>query len=133
MVPLWSIIADCRFIKKRRTGSEDTTAMITLTAKAVNKVKNLLTAERKEGHGLRVAVTGGGCSGNKYGLTFEKAPGLEDRAWEFDGLKVYVDSTSLEYLNGADIDYVDGLNGTGFKINNPNARTSCNCGDSFSA
>lgn len=107
--------------------------MITVTDKAVNKVKELLAAESKEGHGLRLAVMGGGCSGQKYGLSFEDTPGLEDRVWEFGGLKVYIDAASLEYLEGVSVDYVDGLNGAGFKIDNPNATKSCRCGDSFSA
>jgi iron-sulfur cluster assembly protein len=105
--------------------------MITITPKAVDKVKELLAAEKKDGYGLRVTVMGGGCSGHKYGLSFEESQGLEDRIWEFDGLKVYIDAASGEFLEGASVDYVDGLNGSGFKIENPNATKSCRCGDSF--
>jgi len=107
--------------------------MMTLTDKAISKVKELLVAENKEGFGLRVAVRGGGCSGFQYGLTFENAASPNDQVIEFDGLKVYVDAMSNMYLEGVNIDYVDGLNGSGFKIENPNATGTCGCGHSFSS
>jgi iron-sulfur cluster assembly accessory protein len=105
--------------------------MITVTDNAVSKVKQLLATENKDGYGLRVAVRGGGCSGFQYGLTFENAATPNDQIFEFDGLKIYVDSMSNMYLEGANIDYVDGLDGSGFKIDNPNATGSCGCGHSF--
>lgn len=106
--------------------------MISLTEKAVEKVKQLMTAEGKEGFGLRVAVRGGGCSGFEYGMTFEEAAGEKDKVLEFEGLKVFLDDMSQLYLNGTSIDYVDSLAGSGFKIDNPQSSGSCGCGKSFS-
>jgi iron-sulfur cluster assembly accessory protein len=107
--------------------------MIQMTDKAVGKVKELLSAEDKAGFGLRVAIHGGGCSGFQYGLTFENAEKPNDQILEFDGLKVYVDAMSGMYLDGVKIDYVDSLDGSGFKIDNPNASGTCGCGHSFQA
>lgn len=107
--------------------------MVSVTERAVSKVKTLLAKENKEGFGLRVAVKGGGCSGFQYGLTFDEKQKPNDTVFEFDGLKVYVDAMSQMYLQGAEIDYVDGLQGAGFKISNPNSKGSCGCGHSFSA
>ena len=106
--------------------------MISLTDKAVQKVKQLMTAEGKEGFGLRVAIRGGGCSGFEYGMTFEEAAGEKDKVLEFGGLKVFLDDMSQLYLNGTSIDYVDSLAGSGFKIDNPQSSGSCGCGKSFS-
>ena len=107
--------------------------MLQLTEKAVTKVKELLSAENKDGYGLRVAVHGGGCSGFQYGLTFENAERPNDNVLELDGLKVYVDAMSGMYLDGVQIDYVETLEGSGFKIDNPNATGHCGCGHSFQA
>jgi iron-sulfur cluster assembly accessory protein len=106
--------------------------MVEVTERAVSKVKSLLESENKTGFGLRIAVQGGGCSGFQYGLTFEDTARPDDKIVEFDGLKVYIDSMSEPYLNGTTVDYVESLQGSGFKINNPNATSSCGCGDSFS-
>lgn len=106
--------------------------MIQVTEKAVQKVKELLVAEKKEGFGLRVSIHGGGCSGFQYGLTFENTEGPNDQVLEFDGLKVYVDAMSGMYLEGAKIDYIESLEGAGFKIDNPRATGTCGCGHSFS-
>ncbi len=106
--------------------------MLQLTDQAVAKVKQLLAAENKEGYGLRVAVQGGGCSGFQYGLTWENEQHDNDTLLEFDGLKVYVDAMSALYVEDVKIDYVDGLQGSGFKIENPNATGTCGCGSSFS-
>ncbi len=107
--------------------------MIQVTTAAVTKVKELLAAENRQGMGLRVAVQGGGCSGFQYRLTFEDTQSENDHVLEVDGLKVYVDAMSGMYLEGANIDYVDGLEGSGFKIDNPNATATCGCGHSFEA
>jgi len=107
--------------------------MIQMTEKAVGKVKELLSAEDKQGFELRVAIHGGGCSGFQYGLTFENAEKPNDQILEFGGLKVYVDAMSGMYLEGVKIDYVDSLDGSGFKIDNPNASGTCGCGHSFQA
>jgi len=106
--------------------------MITLTPGAIAKVKSILE-ERNEEMGLRIAVVGGGCSGFQYQMTLDKEPRVDDRILEMEGLKVYVDTRSLLYLNGAKVDYVDGLNGSGFKFDNPNAQASCGCGETFDA
>ncbi len=101
--------------------------MIRVTSAAVNKVKELITSEKREGCGLRVAVQGGGCSGFQYGLSFEEHGGPNDHVLDFDGLKVYVDAMSGMYLEGAQIDYVDSPEGSGFKIDNPNTTGMCGC------
>lgn len=105
--------------------------MVELTERAVEKVKALLTAEKKDGYGLRVAVEGGGCSGFQYGLTWEHEEKPNDQTFEVGGLKVYVDNMSVMYLDGVKIDYLDSLEGSGFKIENPNATGTCGCGHSF--
>ena len=106
--------------------------MITLTPEAISKVKSIL-AERKEESGLRIAVVGGGCSGFQYQMTLGKEPKADDKIIDMDGLRVFVDTRSLLYLNGTTVDYVDGLSGSGFKFDNPNAKASCGCGESFEA
>ena len=106
--------------------------MLTVTPQAVSKVKQLMEAEKKSGCGLRVSVKGGGCSGFEYALTFDKQKQDTDEVLEFDGLKVYVDAMSRLYLDGVSIDYVDSLQGAGFKIENPKATGTCGCGHSFS-
>ena len=106
--------------------------MLQITDRAITKVKQLLSAEDKDGYGLRVAVQGGGCSGFQYGLTWEKEQKDNDQVLEFDGLPVFVDAMSLLYLHEVSIDYLDGLQGSGFKIENPSATGTCGCGHSFS-
>lgn len=106
--------------------------MLQLTERAAAKVKELMARENKAGYGLRVAVQGGGCSGFQYGLSYEKEQGDNDEVLEFHGLRVYVDAMSKLYLDGVAIDYVDSLQGSGFKIENPRATGTCGCGSSFS-
>ena len=106
--------------------------MLQLTENAISKVKQLLAAEKKAGYGLRVAVQGGGCSGFQYGLTWEKEHKENDQVMEFGGLNVFVDAMSNLYVQDVSIDYVDGLQGSGFKIENPAATGTCGCGHSFS-
>ena len=107
--------------------------MIQMTETAVNKVKEILSAQQPVPSGLRISVVGGGCSGFSYSMAFENDPGLLDKTYDFSGLKVYVDQASMLYLDGAEVDYVETLEGSGFKFNNPNVRTTCGCGSSFSA
>ena len=107
--------------------------MIQLTETAVSKVKEILSAQEPKPAGLRISVVGGGCSGFNYSMAFENDPGLLDKVYEFSGLKVYIDQASMLYLDGAQVDYVESLEGAGFKFNNPNVRTTCGCGSSFSA
>jgi iron-sulfur cluster assembly accessory protein len=104
---------------------------IVLTAKAVEMVKDAIVREGLEGHGIRVGVVGGGCSGFQYSMDFEKEPRPDDVTVEQDGVKLYVDPMSHMYLQGVTIDYVVGLQGAGFKFENPNAKSTCGCGSSF--
>jgi iron-sulfur cluster assembly accessory protein len=106
--------------------------MLTLTPIAIEKVKAILS-ERGEDAGLRIAVIGGGCSGFQYQMSLDQNPNADDKIIEQGGLKVFVDTKSLLYLAGTRIDYVDGLTGSGFKFDNPNAKSSCGCGESFNA
>lgn len=106
--------------------------VLTLTAKAVEMVKQAIAQENLTGHGIRVGVVGGGCSGFQYSMDFENQPRDGDQVIEQDGIKVFVDPMSSMYLQGVIIDYVQGLQGAGFKFNNPNARNTCGCGASFS-
>ena len=105
--------------------------VVTLTPTAAVKLQQILSEKNLPDHGLRVFVAGGGCSGLQYGMAFEGEPRDMDTIVEAHGLKVYVDPVSLEYLSGASIDYVDGLMGAGFRIENPNAVAACGCGSSF--
>ncbi len=105
---------------------------LVLTSKAIEMVKEALEAEKLEGHGLRVYVQGGGCSGFQYGLDFDDNPRAGDFEMAFEGLTVYIDPTSAMHLEGTTIDYVMGISGAGFKFNNPGAVTTCGCGSSFS-
>lgn len=104
-----------------------------LTEKAIQQVKALLARNNREGHGLRVSVADGGCSGFSYKLDFAEQKEPDDLVLEMDNLKVYVDSKSLPHLKGTTIDYVMSLYGGGFKFSNPNASGTCGCGTSFSA
>lgn len=105
---------------------------ILLTDPAVEAVRAALKEEGEEGDFLRISVVGGGCSGYQYGLDFDKEERMGDLALDFDGVKVVVDPVSAGYLRGTVVDYVSGLNGTGFQFKNPNAKRTCGCGSSFS-
>ncbi len=107
--------------------------MITLTEQAVSQIKNVQTLENKPDHVLRVSVAGGGCSGLSYKLDFEKVIRENDKVFEQDGVRVIVDPKSYLYLQGMQLDFSGGLNGKGFVFENPNAKKSCGCGNSFSA
>ena len=105
--------------------------MLTMTEAAVDKVREIM-AERGEEGGLRIAVIGG-CSGFQYQMSLDSEPSPDDKVLEQGGLKVFIDSQSFLYLQGAKVDYVNGLQGSGFKFDNPNARGTCGCGESFNA
>jgi iron-sulfur cluster assembly protein len=105
--------------------------VLTVTPAALNTIKMLLEQRNIPGYALRVFVSGGGCSGLQYGMAFEESPRDFDAVIETDGVKLVVDPTSLMYLQGASIDFVDSLMGGGFRIENPNAVSSCGCGHSF--
>lgn len=111
---------------------EDTsTEMISLTESASKAVSELIHKRGLEGYALRVYISGGGCSGYQYGMALEDNIRPEDQVFEQHGVKVVVDEISINYLRGASIDYVDEIMGGGFKIENPNAASSCGCGSSF--
>jgi iron-sulfur cluster assembly accessory protein len=107
--------------------------MVQLTETAIVKVKEILDTQEPKPAGLRIAVVGGGCSGFSYSMAFETSPGLLDKTYTFEGLKVFVDQASLLYLDGAQVDFVESLEGSCFKFNNPNVKSTCGCGSSFSA
>jgi iron-sulfur cluster assembly accessory protein len=109
----------------------ETASPITLTAKAVEMVKDAIARENLQGYGIRVGVIGGGCSGFQYSMDFEKEQRDGDMAFEQDGVRIYLDPMSSMYLQGVTVDYVQGLQGAGFKFNNPNAKSTCGCGSSF--
>jgi len=111
---------------------DDELPPVDLTAKAIEMVREAMVAENLDNHGLRVFVQGGGCAGFQYGLDFDENGRAGDFELEFDGLKVWVDPMSAMHLEGTVIDYVMGISGAGFKFNNPNAKTTCGCGSSFS-
>lgn len=105
---------------------------INLSARAVAKVRELVDEEQNDALKLRVFITGGGCSGFQYGFTFDELAADDDAAIEKDGVTVLVDPMSYQYLAGSEVDYTEGLEGSRFVINNPNAATTCGCGSSFS-
>jgi iron-sulfur cluster assembly accessory protein len=107
------------------------TAPVNFTPNAIAKVKEIMAQQNPVPTGLRVGVAGGGCSGFQYSMQFETGAGAMDKTFDFDGLKVFVDATSLMYLSGATVDYVETLEGAGFKFENPNVRSTCGCGSSF--
>jgi iron-sulfur cluster assembly accessory protein len=108
------------------------TPPISLTVSAVSKVKEIMGQQNPVPAGLRIGVVGGGCSGFSYSMQFENSAGMMDKTFEMDGLKVFVDATSVMYLNGCIVDYVETLEGAGFKFENPNVKSTCGCGSSFS-
>jgi iron-sulfur cluster insertion protein len=106
--------------------------MITITDKAAAKVKEIAEAESLAGQGLRLRVVGGGCAGFSYDLYFEDKIDEMDERYESNGVTLYVDPLSHQYLEDTEIDYVEGVHGSGFKFNNPNVRGTCGCGSSVS-
>ena len=105
---------------------------VSLTPTAVAKVKEIMAQQDPMPAGLRIGVVGGGCSGFSYSMNFENASGMMDKVFNFDELKVFVDATSLMYLQGCIVDYVETLEAAGFKFDNPNVKSTCGCGSSFS-
>jgi iron-sulfur cluster assembly accessory protein len=104
---------------------------LVLTAPAIAKVREIMATQDPLPAGLRIGVVGGGCSGFQYSMAFENQPGMMDKVFSFDDLKVYVDATSLMYLNGCTVDYVETLEAAGFKFDNPQVKSTCGCGSSF--
>ncbi|HEY6129595.1 MAG TPA: iron-sulfur cluster insertion protein ErpA [Candidatus Acidoferrum sp.] len=106
--------------------------MISLTPTASSKVKEIMGMQNPVPTALRVAVVGGGCSGFQYHMAFENQTNDSDEVVDFNGLKVAVDQMSSMYLEGVEIDYIETVEGAGFKFNNPNVKSTCGCGSSFS-
>ena len=106
-------------------------AAISLTGAATEKIRALLSGQESgESQALRVAVRGGGCSGFQYALAFDKAK-EDDHVFDVDGVSVVVDKVSMQFVFGSEVDYVEGLQGAGFQVNNPNVVAACGCGSSF--
>jgi len=105
---------------------------VTITLKAAEELKRIKAENNvPESFGLRLGVKGGGCSGMSYVLAFDEKPKEGDETFEIQGVNVFVDQKSLMYLSGTQLDFTDGLNGTGFVFNNPQAKKTCGCGSSF--
>ena len=112
------------------TEAETPKEAITLTGKAAEKIGELLGQDDSQDQALRVAVRGGGCSGFQYALAFDRAK-EDDNVFEVDGVAVVVDKVSMQFVFGSEVDYVEGLQGAGFQVNNPNVVAACGCGSSF--
>ncbi len=108
------------------------TTPVILTPAAIAKVREIMATQDPIPAGLRIGVVGGGCSGFQYSMSFENAAGMMDKVFKFDDLKVFVDATSVMYLNGCVVDYVESLEAAGFKFENPQVKSTCGCGSSFS-
>jgi len=107
------------------------TKPIIFTPTAIAKVKEVMAQQNPVPAGLRVGVVGGGCSGFQYSMSFENGAGMMDKTFSFEDLKVFIDATSLMYLKGVTVDYIETLEGAGFKFENPNVKSTCGCGSSF--
>ncbi len=118
--------------KTAEAANEAPATPVTLTARAADKVREIRAEEKiQDGWALRLKVLGGGCSGFAYDLYFDQAQDI-DHAFESNGVKMLCDQMSLMYLMGTEVDYVESLQGSGFKFNNPNVKSTCGCGSSFS-
>lgn len=106
-------------------------ATMNITPKAVEQLNKLLKSEGKNAKGLRIAVGAGGCAGYRYLMTFEGKPAKNDEVIKSNGIRIFIDEESRDYMKGAELDYVESLEGSYFNINNPNARSACSCGKSF--
>ena len=104
---------------------------LNFTGPAIAKVKEIMAQQNPVPAGLRVGVVGGGCSGFSYSMSFENGAGMMDKTFDFDGLKVFVDATSIMYLKGVSVDYIETLEAAGFKFDNTNVKSTCGCGSSF--
>ncbi|OGX06753.1 MAG: hypothetical protein A2Z88_10910 [Omnitrophica WOR_2 bacterium GWA2_47_8] len=119
-------------INKEHSANKENPTVLTLTPSAIEKIKSMMAKEGKEGQALRVGVKTGGCAGLSYELRFQKSPYENDIVLKQGDLEIFVNPESLSFLQGIQIDYVDTLKESGFKYRNPNAKSSCGCGTSFS-
>lgn len=124
-------MADVPQIETQPTTVQADTPILTITPLAADKVRSLLEERQLHGHALRVFVQGGGCSGFSYGMGLEENIYPQDRVVESEGVRLVIDPTSLMYMEGSEIDFVDSLMGAGFTVHNPNAVSTCGCGHSF--
>lgn len=108
-------------------------ALVTVTPKAADKLKEIMTAEDRQEQALRIMIKSGGCSGYSYAMGFDSADHDDDVVYEQHGIRIKIDENSLRHLQGTQVDYVESLMGGGFSINNPNAVRTCGCGQSFRA
>ncbi|MHB8568144.1 MAG: HesB/IscA family protein [Nitrososphaerales archaeon] len=108
-----------------------TERIVTITPLAIERVKEFIAKDTAKANGLRIFVSPGGCSGYQYGMVLENVAKSDDISWTEEGINLYVDNQSAKLLQGAHIDFVETVQGAGFKIDNPNASTSCGCGNSF--
>jgi iron-sulfur cluster assembly accessory protein len=114
------------------TPTEPKATPLNMTPSAIAKVREIMATQDPIPAGLRVGVVGGGCSGFQYSMAFENQSGMMDKVFTYDGLKVFIDATSLMYLNNCVVDYVETFEAAGFKFENPNVKSTCGCGSSFS-
>jgi iron-sulfur cluster assembly protein len=119
--------------KKFMSTPVDITNQVTLTQSAAQAVHDVMANKNLQDYALRLFISGGGCSGYQYGLALDNNIRSEDTIIETDGIKLVVDDVSIKYLQGATVDYVEGMTASGFKIDNPNAAASCGCGQSFNS
>ncbi len=105
--------------------------LVTITPLAIERVKEFMSKDTNESNGLRIFVAAGGCSGYQYGMVLERNAKSDDITWTENGINVYVDNQSAQMIRGSNIDFVETVQGAGFKIDNPNAVSSCGCGNSF--
>lgn len=124
-------MADVPTTDIQQSPAETDSPVLTITPTAAQKVRELMAERNLEGYALRVFVQGGGCSGFQYGMAFEDRFFPQDQTIEHDDVRLVIDPTSLSYMRGAEIDFIDSLMGGGFSVNNPNAVSSCGCGHSF--
>jgi iron-sulfur cluster assembly protein len=113
------------------TTTEAATSLVHITDTAAAKIKELMPKDTETEHALRMRVVGGGCSGFQYQMALEETPKENDKVFTSNGIKVFIDTKSALYLAGTEVDYLNGLMESGFKITNPNAKTTCGCGQSF--
>ncbi len=118
-------------IEQQETGTAANAAVVSMTARATDKLKEVIAKQGRDDLALRVYVTPGGCSGFSYGMTFAEGKEEDDTLIEQDGVRIVVDPMSAMYIKGSEIDFVDALMGGGFALRNPNAVSSCGCGQSF--
>src|ERR1700730_13736217 len=132
-MPTYTLESESRSIKNMTESTgEIEERRVLLTENAARRIAALKTEESAENAFLRIAVSGGGCSGFQYGLSFDDQRNEDDFVFERDGIGVVIDEVSLGLLNGAEVDFVEDLMGASFQIRNPNAASSCGCGNSFS-